>query len=98
MSTPLYITAGERSAEEILEAVNEGRRVVITVTMVGEEYDVTLRYDGSMYYCDTPTRLHRHEQESEMRQCIRRMGYGTESVDAAVEPTNSAMADDEHGE
>ncbi len=95
MSTPLYITAGERSAEEILGAVNEGRRVVITVSVVGEEYDVTLRYDGSVYYCDTPTRLHRHEQESEMRQCIRRMGYGKESADRTVEPANGAMTDDE---
>jgi len=42
---------------------------------------VTLRYDGSVYYCDTPTRLHRHESEDEMRTCIRKMSYGTATGD-----------------
>ncbi|GAB3017732.1 hypothetical protein [Natronobiforma cellulositropha] len=76
MSPPLRIRAGELDADAILEAMHEGRWVVITTTVLEEDHEVTLRYDGERYYCDTPTRLHRHERESEMRTCIREMGYG----------------------
>ncbi|MFC4248585.1 hypothetical protein ACFOZ7_16895 [Natribaculum luteum] len=83
MPEPLRIEAGELDADAILEAIHEGRRVVITTTTLGAEHEVTLRHDGSTYYCDTPTRLHRHESESEMRTCIRNMGYDSEPTDGA---------------
>ncbi|SEQ86498.1 hypothetical protein [Natrinema salaciae] len=82
MSNPLRVSAGELETDAIMAAIQDGRRVVITTTAAQTEYEVTLRYDGSVYYCDTPTRLHRHESEREMRSCIRKMGYG-----AAVEDT-----------
>lgn len=75
MSDPLRIGAGELEADAILDAIESGRRVVITVTALGDDYEMTLRYDGSVYYCDTPTRLHRHESEREMRACLETMGY-----------------------
>lgn len=80
MADPLRIEAGDLEADAILEAIEDGRRVVVTTTTLGDEHEVTLRYDGSVYYCDTPTRLHRHESAREMRTCIRNMGYGTASV------------------
>lgn len=79
MADPLRIRAGDLETAAILEAIQDGRSVVVTTTTLGETHDVTLRYDGSVYYCDTPTRLHRHETEREMRACIRNMGYGAES-------------------
>lgn len=87
MADPLRISTGELGVDAILEAINEGRRVVVTTTMLGEEYEVTLRHDGSVYYCDTPTRLHRHESESKMRTCIQNMGYGEESSRASSSET-----------
>ncbi|MFU8868612.1 hypothetical protein [Natronococcus sp.] len=72
MTDPLRIAAGDLEAD----AIRNGRRVVVTVTTLGDEHEITLRYDGSVYYCDTPTRLHRHESEREMRTCIMNMGYG----------------------
>jgi hemin uptake protein HemP len=72
---PLRIEAGELSAEEILTALREGRRVIVTTEMLGGSHTVTLRHDGSTYYCDTPTTLHKHTEEEEMRTCIDRMGY-----------------------
>ncbi|MDF9748346.1 hypothetical protein [Natrinema salsiterrestre] len=81
MSNPLRVSAGELEIDDIMSAIEEGRRVVITTTAARTEYDVTLRYDGSVYYCDTPTRLHRHESEGEMRSCIRKMGYGAVAED-----------------
>lgn len=80
MADPLRIEAGDLEADAILEAIEDGRRVVVTTTTLGDEHEVTLRYDGSVYYCDTPTRLHRHESAREMRTCIRNMGYGTAPV------------------
>lgn len=82
MPEPLRISAGELESDAIIEAIHEGRRVVVTMTMLDEEYEITLRHDGQVYYCDTPTRLHRHESEDEMRTCIRNMGYGKESTSA----------------
>lgn len=79
MTDPLYITAGELQTDEILGAIEEGRRVVVTTKLMDEEVQITLRHDGSTYYCDTPVRLHRHENQQEMRQCIRRMGYASDS-------------------
>ncbi|WP_226482404.1 hypothetical protein [Natrinema amylolyticum] len=82
MSDSLRIDAGERTTDEIIDAIRDGRRVVVRTTMLEDDYEVTLRYDGSVYYCDTPTQLHRHESESEMRTCLRKMGYGTPPEDA----------------
>jgi hemin uptake protein HemP len=77
MTDPLVITAGELSIEEILTALDERRHVVVTTEFLGTEHQVTLRHDGEIYYCDTPTRLHKHDNEDEMRTCLRRQGYGT---------------------
>ncbi|SFL38452.1 hypothetical protein SAMN04487950_3569 [Halogranum rubrum] len=76
MPEPLHAKAGELSADEILDALREGRRVVIETEMLGGVHKVTLRIDGDVYYCDTPTTLHRHPDEEGMRTCIDRMGYG----------------------
>ncbi|WP_129114071.1 hypothetical protein [Halegenticoccus tardaugens] len=76
MQEPLRARAGELTAEEILAALDEGRRVVIETEMLGASHEVTLRHDGETYYCDTPTTLHKHESEAEMRSCIDKMGYG----------------------
>jgi hypothetical protein len=78
MAEPLSAKAGELSAEEILDALREGRRVIIQTEMLGETHEVTLRHDGTTFYCDTPTTLHKHTEESEMRTCIDRMGYARE--------------------
>jgi len=78
MSDTLVIEAGELSVDEILAALEEGRRVLVTTEFLGSEHEVTLRHDGEIYYCDTPTRLHKHDSIEEMRTCLRRQGYGTD--------------------
>lgn len=78
MPNPLRVEAGELTAAEIIAALRDGRRVVVRTEMFGGVHDVTLRHDGTVFYCDTPTTLHRHEAESEMRACIDRMGYARE--------------------
>jgi len=50
--------------------------VVVRTEFLGSEHEVTLRWDGDTFYCDTPTRLHKHDDESEMRACLENQGYG----------------------
>ncbi|MFC4359442.1 hypothetical protein ACFO0N_15980 [Halobium salinum] len=78
MAEPLRAKSGELTAEEILDALREGRRVVVQTEMLGSVHEITLRHDGTTFYCDTPTTLHKHTTEDEMRTCIVNMGYGRE--------------------
>jgi hemin uptake protein HemP len=73
---PLTIEAGEMTASEIIDALDDGRRIVVRADLFGSEREMTLRHDGETYYCDTPTRLHKHADEEDMRACIEKMGYG----------------------
>jgi hypothetical protein len=74
MDGPLQVDAGDLTVEEILDALRDGRRVVVRTELLGG-HEVTLRHDGTTFYCDTPTTLHKHDDETEMRECIERMGY-----------------------
>jgi hypothetical protein len=76
MTEPLRIDPGERTADEIVDELKAGRRILVTVEMLGQPKEISLRYDGELYYCDTPTRLHKHSDEAEMRDCVQEMGYG----------------------
>ncbi len=78
MPEPLEIDAGDLSVEELLAALEDGRRITVRTEFLGSEHEVTLRHDGEVYYCDTPTRLHRHESAEEMRECIRKQGYASD--------------------
>jgi hypothetical protein len=67
--------AGEYDVAELMERLEAGERVIVTTEFMGDEREVTLRYDGETFYCDTPTRLHRHESADEMRTCLENQGY-----------------------
>ncbi|ADQ65896.1 hypothetical protein GL213_01425 [Halogeometricum borinquense] len=75
MSEPLRAKSGELTADEILDILREGRRVIVEAEMLGGVHEVSLRHDGTTFYCDTPTTLHKHAEEEEMRNCIVKMGY-----------------------
>lgn len=75
MGSPTVIEAGQCSAREVLDQLKEGQRVVVRTEFLGSTHEVTLRWDGDTFYCDTPTRLHKHESESDMLACIEKQGY-----------------------
>ena len=75
MDSPLQLDSGELTAEEILSELRDGRRIRVAVDLLGSTKEVTLRYDGETYYCDTPTQLHKHDDEAGMKECITEMGY-----------------------
>jgi len=79
MTGPLRVDAGEVTADEILVALGEGRSVVVSTEVLGDDHEVTLRHDGDQYYCDTPTTLHTHDTREEMLQCIEKHGYASDS-------------------
>ena len=79
MPDPLRAKSGELTVEEILGAVREGRRVVVEAEMLGGVHEVSLRHDGTTFYCDTPTTLHKHADEAGMRDCILKMGYARDA-------------------
>jgi hypothetical protein len=78
MDDQYVIEAGEMDVEELLEAIESGERVVVRTEFLGTEHEITLRYDGETYYCDTPTRLHKHDSRAEMQTCLERQGYARE--------------------
>lgn len=73
----LVASAGTHSVDELLDALERGRRVVLRTGFPGYAQTVTLRWDGRAFYCDTPTRRHRHESREEMRTCIERQQYAS---------------------
>ena len=74
-SMTITIDAGEFDADELIARLREGERVVVRTEFLGDTREVTLRFDGETFYCDTPTRLHKHDDEAEMRTCIKKQGY-----------------------
>lgn len=72
---PTVIDAGECTAADVLESLKDGDRIVVRTEFLGSTHKVILRWDGDTFYCDTPTRLHKHDTEDEMLSCIVRQGY-----------------------
>lgn len=77
MGDTRVVEAGEHSPDELLEALESGDRIIVRTEFLGAEHEVTLRHDGDIYYCDTPTRLHRHTTSEEMRTCLEQQGYAS---------------------
>lgn len=75
---PVKVSQGEASIDEILDWLRAGRRVVVERELLGNVHEVTLRFDGTVFYCDTPTTLHRHETEEGMRNCLTDHQYAQE--------------------
>jgi len=76
MTDPRVVDAGSLSADELLALIKSEGRVVVETEFLGSEHEVVLRFDGDTFYCDTPTRLHKHDDEGEMRACLEDQGYG----------------------
>ena len=75
MSIPPTVEAGDHTAEELLSRLQEQERLVVRTDVLGSSEELTLRFDGETYYCDTPTTLHRHDTPEAMVECMRQHGY-----------------------
>lgn len=75
MPQPPVVDAGELDPDELLARIKSESRVRVRIEFLDSEHEVTLRWDGETFYCDTPTRLHKHDSESEMITCLENQGY-----------------------
>jgi|GEM_PF-1499900 hypothetical protein len=75
MPESTVVEPGERSAEELLSGLEDGERFVVRTEVLGSIEELTLRFDGEIYYCDSPTILHKHTDAEEMRECIEDLGF-----------------------
>lgn len=75
MTESTVIEPGERTAEELLSGLEDGERFVVRTEVLGSTEELTLRFDGEIYYCDSPTILHKHTDVEEMRDCIENLGF-----------------------
>ena len=70
MSTITRVSRGELTADEILEILDGGGRVVIEVSVLGKATTVVVRRHRGTYYCDTPIKLLTHDTREEFRECL----------------------------
>ncbi|MFC7059495.1 hypothetical protein [Halovenus salina] len=70
---PVRISRKELSSEEIMDRISSGRRVIVTVEVLGVERDVTLRKTDEEYVCDTGFKLMNYEEEDGLKSCIERL-------------------------
>jgi len=69
---PVHLSPGEVTAREIIERLEAGDRVIVETELLGSVHEITLGFDGDVYYCDTPTTLHRHETAEELADALHR--------------------------
>lgn len=69
----IRIDRKEQSSEEVLEYLDAGKRVVVTVEALGLEREVTLRKTDGEYVCDTGFKLMTYEDPGDMKTCIERL-------------------------
>lgn len=72
MADVIRTSRREMTSREVLEALHEGKRVIIEVTVLGKTIEMAIRETGGTYYCDTPMTLLTYETEEEMRTCLER--------------------------
>lgn len=72
-SDPVRVSRKEFSSEEVLERLDDGQRVIVTVDVFGVGKEVVLRKSDDEYVCDTGFKLLTYEARDEMRRCIERL-------------------------
>ena len=73
MTQSIQITRKEFSSEDVLDRLDEGQRVIVTVTVLGVSMDVALRKADDEYVCDTGLKLMTYSDREGMKRCIERL-------------------------
>lgn len=67
------ISRKEFSSEEVLDRIESGQRVIVTVEVMGVSRDVTLRKTDNQYVCDTGLKLMNYDDRDGLKACIERL-------------------------
>jgi len=73
---------GERTATDVLRALDDGIRVVIEIDGFDGSMQATVRKKGDVYYCDTATKLLTYESADALRAALEQY----QLVDPDAEP------------
>ena len=71
------VSRKEHSSEEVLDHLDDGRRVIVTMGKLGLEKEVTLRKSDGEYVCDTGFKLLTYDDREGMKNCIERLRLTT---------------------
>ncbi|GAB7092373.1 hypothetical protein JCM18237_26440 [Halorubrum luteum] len=69
----IRVSRKEFRSGEVLDRLDDGQRVFVTVETFGVSRDVALRKNENGYVCDTGMKLLTYEDRDGMRQCIDRL-------------------------
>ncbi len=70
---PIRVSRKEFSSEEVLDSLDDGRRVIVKMGKLGIEKEVTLRKSDEEYVCDTGFKLMSYDNRKDMKNCIERL-------------------------
>ena len=69
----------ELSSERVLEHLDAGKRVLVTIEALGVERSVVLRKTDGEYICDTGLKLLSHDDRQAMKRCIEQLRLASRS-------------------
>lgn len=72
MTEIAQVTRQELSAPEVIDIVEDGGRVIIEMSVLGKTTKVVIRQQSGTYYCDTPMKLLKYDERSDLRACLER--------------------------
>lgn len=67
------ISRKEFTSEKVLEYLEDGKRVIVTVGKAGITKEIVLRKRQNNYICDTGFKLFEYDNREEMKDCIERL-------------------------
>lgn len=72
-NSSVEIPRKEFSSQEVLDRIDDGQRVIVTVDVMGIEREVSLRKADNEYVCDTGLKLMSYEDRAGLKACIERL-------------------------
>lgn len=70
MTETVRVSRDELTAGEVLAVLNDGGRVLVEVDILGSSTEAVIREHRGTYYCDTRTKLFKHDTEAGLRECL----------------------------
>ena len=70
MENVIRVSRKELTTDEILEVLDDGGRVLIEISIIGQTMKVVIREQEGKYYCDTPVKLLVHDNQDDLRECL----------------------------
>lgn len=70
MMRSITVSKGELTATEIIDIIENGGRVLIESSVLGDTIQVAIRKHKGTYYCDTPTKLNTYTSPEKAATCL----------------------------